>query len=308
MDEFFLGIDVGGTNVKVGLVKADGTLVSKQKFPTSGLREGDNIVEKFIQLVGECLEKYPEVQKVGIGIPGLLNRKRKSTVDLANLPELNDVKLHKLLTRTFEGKEFFMENDANAAALGEYHFSGRKMPSSFIFITLGTGIGGAAIIRKKLFIGGRGNSMEIGHIMSGSEASLENLIGKEGLVQMTRELLKTTRSRSLLTDNPDLDADSVEDAARQGDVLAQQVFAQVGTILGEGLVSVIRLLDVNNIVVGGGVSKVFEHVRPNMEAVLYKFLPAYYTDKMSIQLAVLGNNAGIVGAASLCVKKAKKKK
>ena len=200
-----------------------------------------------------------------------------------------------------------MENDANAAALGEYYFSGRSMPSSFIFITLGTGIGGAAIIRKKLFIGGRGNSMEIGHIMFGSEGSLENRIGKEGLVQMTRELLKTSKINSLLTDNPDLDADAIEDAARQGDVLAQQVFARVGTILGEGLVSVIRLLDINNIVVGGGVSKVFEHVRPNMEAVLYKFLTPYYTDKMNIQLAVLGNNAGIIGAASLCVKREKKK-
>ena len=308
MDEFFLGIDVGGTNVKVGLVKADGTLVSKQKFPTSELRREGKIVEKFIQLVGDCLNKYPEVQKVGIGIPGLLSRKRKSTVDLANLPEFNDVKLHKLLRNTFEGKEFFLENDANAAALGEYYFSGRKMPSSFIFITLGTGIGGAVVIRKKLFTGGRGNSMEIGHIMANSEVSLENLIGKEGLVKMTRELLKTSTTNSLLTDNPDLDADAIEDAARQGDALAQQAFAQVGTLLGQGLVSVIRLLDVNNIVIGGGVSKVFEHVRPNMEAVLYQFLPPYYTDKMSIQLAVLGNNAGIVGAASLCVKKEKKEK
>jgi glucokinase len=305
MDEYFLGIDVGGTNVKVGLVKADGSLVSKQKFPTSDLREGNNFVEKFVQLVDTCLQKFPEVERVGIGIPGVLTRKRKSTIDLANLPEFNGVKLHRILTEAFEGKKFYMENDANAAALGEYYFSGRKLPSSFIFITLGTGIGGAAIIRKKLFKGGGGNSMEVGHIMAGNGKSLENLIGKEGIVQITRELLKTYKGETLLTDNPDLDADSVEDAARQGDALAQQVFNRVGTLLGEGLVSVVRLLDVNNIVVGGGVSKVFEHVRPNMEKALREYLPSYYTEKMNITLAVLGNNAGIIGAASLCLKKAR---
>ena len=304
MDEFFLGIDVGGTNVKAGLVKADGTLVSRQKFSTAELRESGQFLEKFVQLIGTLLAQSPDVRRVGIGVPGTLSRKRRTTIDLPNVPELSGVKLHKILSEAFDKVEFFLENDANAAALGEFYFSGQALPDDFIFITLGTGIGGAAVINGKLFKGGRGNSMEIGHIITGNGRLLEENIGKEGLVRMTRQRLQTYQGPSMLADSVELNADDVEDAARKGDALAQEVFGQVGSILGEGLVSAIRLLDANVILVGGGVSKVFEHVRPNLEQVLRQRLPAYYTQDLDIRLATLGNNAGIIGAASLCLSEA----
>ncbi|MBC7921882.1 MAG: ROK family protein [Ferruginibacter sp.] len=301
MEEYFLGIDVGGTNVKVGLVKADGALVSRQKFSTGELRAGGQFVEKFTRMIGSLLQQNPAVKKVGIGIPGTLSHKRRTTIDLPNLTELNGVKLHKILTQTFDGVDFFLENDAKAAALGEYHFSGQLLPDDLLFITLGTGVGGAAIIKGKLLMGGRGNGMEIGHIMTGNGRLLEDNIGKKGIVEMATAMLATYPGHSVLSNAPALNAEDVEDAARRNDPLATQVFARVGTILGEGLVSTIRLLDINTIVVGGGVSKVFEHVRPSLIEVLHRFLPPYYTDSLDIRLAVLGNNAGMVGAASLCL-------
>ncbi len=305
MDEFFLGIDVGGSNVKVGLVKSDGTLMSRQKFSTLEMRQGGKFVEKFLQLIDSLLKQYPQVRKVGIGLPGMLSRKRKSTITLANLPELDGIKLRQILEDAHSEVTFFLENDANAAALGEYHFSGQQMPDDFIFITLGTGVGGAAIINGKLFKGGRGNSMEVGHIMTGNRRLLEANIGKAGIAEMAAAMLKTHQGTSLLSGVPKLDSDAVEEAALKDDEVAKQVFSQVGVILGEGLVSVIRLLDVNMILIGGGVSKVFDHVRPGMEDVLHQFLPEYYTDTLDIRLAVLGNNAGIIGAASLCLEEEK---
>ncbi|MES2733660.1 MAG: ROK family protein [Bacteroidota bacterium] len=305
MDQFFLGIDVGGTNVKVGLVKGDGTLMSKQKFPTPDLRKGGQFVEKLTSLVESLLKQYPEVKKVGVGLPGLLSSKRKTAIAMANLPELNGVKLYKIFTEKFEGIKFYLENDAKAAAMGEYHFSGKNMPDSMLFITMGTGIGGAAIVNRKLMRGGKGNGMEIGHIMTGNGRLLEENIGKKGILEIATAMLKDYEGKSLLSGIAELDAEAIEDAARQGDELAQQVFGHVGTILGEGLVSTIRLLDIHTIVIGGGVSKVFNHVQPSLEKVLYKHLPTYYTDDLDIRLAVLGNNAGMIGAAALCLKEAK---
>ncbi|MGB3617906.1 MAG: ROK family protein [Catalinimonas sp.] len=299
--EHLLGIDVGGTNVKFGLVTASGQLLDKIKYPTHEMRENGGFVEHFLDALDDHLKQYREVKRVGIGLPGTLSRSRKRTLELPNLPELNGFKLRDALQDRFPKHKFFLENDANAAALGEFFFGKKKLPRDFIFITMGTGIGGAAVIDKRLFIGARGNGMEIGHIVAGNGRLIEQNIGKQGIRAIAVDKLEHHTAETHLRDVELLNSKSITRAAQMGDALALEVFRDVGVVLGEAMVSAIRILDIPTILIGGGVSDTFEFVRDRMWEVLRTHLTPYYLDELDIRLATLGNNAGIVGAASLCL-------
>lgn len=296
----FLGIDVGGTNIKCGIVTAGGEVINQEKFSTAELRESPNFVHSFLRLVKNLLHKFPDVRYVGIGIPGTLNKDRTRTIELPNIPEFNDVNIHEQLAKAFPDHVFSLENDANAAALGQYHFSSVKMPENFIFVTLGTGVGGAAIVDRHIFKGGDGNGMEIGHIMSEGGKRLEELIGKNGIYVMANEGLKRYKSESKLFGQDRISMRLMIESAIAGDELALEVFSRVGHLLGEALVSTIRILDIKNIFVGGGISASYDFVQSSMVKTLHNNLTPYYTEPLNIKKASLGNEAGLLGAASLC--------
>ena len=291
---------MGGTNVKCGIVTAKGEILYQVKYPTMELRESPSFTESFLQIVRDLLMKFPEVQYVGIGVPGTLNKARTHTVELPNIPEFNHVNLRERLEASFPNHFFSLENDANAAALGEYHFSAVLMPEDFVFVTLGTGVGGAAIVDRRIFIGGDGNSMEIGHIMSEGGKRLEELIGKNGIYEMANEGLKRYGDQSRLFGQERINMKLMIESATAGDPLALEVFSRVGHLLGEALVSIIRILDIKNIYVGGGISASYAFVEESMIQALQKNLTPYYIKALTINKASLGNEAGLLGAASLC--------
>ncbi len=297
--EQFIGIDVGGTNVKFGLVNSDGELLYKEKFKTKKVSEG-NFVENFSDILKDQLKRNPSVSKVGIGVPGTVSKDRLTTLELPNIPALEKVPFIRLLKERFSDVVFHVENDANAAALGEYYFSKGAMPDNFIFITLGTGVGGAAVIDGQIFKGGDGNGMEIGHIMSSNGKTIEDNIGKKGILGMALTTLEGYEGKSVLSEMNKLDPKKVVKAAHKSDYLALEIFKDVGRYLGEAIVSAVRLLDVKTIMIGGGVSETFEYVKESMNETIRKYLTPYYINKLDIRLATLGNNAGIIGAASLC--------
>jgi len=296
----FTGIDVGGSNVKFGLVDSTGRLLEKRKVPTKALRESGNTGEGLVAAIGDWLRQYPQVQHVGIGLPGMLSRNRRSLVEMVNIPELNNLDLVDRLEARHPGVTFHLENDANAAALGELYFSGRPMPESFLLVTLGTGIGSGAVINRRILTGGDGNALELGHIVAGNGRSVEQTIGKAGLIQMARNLLADHSGHSGLRHAAKLDDDVIIDAANGGDAVAQRVLGEYGRVLGQALVSAIFILDIKNIYIGGGVAKGFPHMEKGMHESLHQFLTPYYLSKLNINLAKLGNNAGILGAAALC--------
>lgn len=297
--EKFLGIDVGGTNVKFGCVSTTGELSNKKKFKTAELGEGGEFLPNFIQLIGKQIEKNGDIKKIGLGIPGTLTKDRRKILETPNVSQLNGLQLMDALEEAFPDKIFHLENDANAAALGELYFSPERLPDNFIFITLGTGIGGAAIIDREIFKGGEGNSMEVGHIISSHGNTIEQKIGKKGLVNMTFSELSRHTGASVLTDSFPLTSKLLEKAAEDGDELAIKVFTEMGVILGEALVSIIRILDIKTVVIGGGVADNYDNLVRSMHQSLDKFLTPYYLKDLHIKKASLGNNAGIIGAASL---------
>lgn len=296
----FTGIDVGGSNVKFGLVDPTGRLLEKQKVPTKTLRGSGNAGDGLISSIGEWLRKYPQVEHVGIGLPGMLSSDRRTLVEMVNIPELNNLALVDRLEALHPQVAFHLENDANAAALGEFYFSGRPMPDSFLLVTLGTGIGSGAVVNRRILTGGDGNALELGHVVAGNGRSVEQTIGKAGLIRMAKDMLAEHAGSSALRHETKLDDDAIIAAANGGDAVARRVLEQYGRVLGQALVSAIYILDIKNIYIGGGVAKGFAHMEKGMHESLNHFLTPYYLTRLNINLAKLGNNAGILGAAALC--------
>jgi len=298
----FFGIDIGGSNIKIGLVDSESGLSEKVKYPTSELRQKEDFVQGFSDILKKEFENHPEVEEIGIGVPGTISLDARSTLELPNLGDLGNTNLLERLESNHPGKHFHLDNDAHVAALGEYYFGKEKVPENYIFITLGTGVGGAAIIDHHVFRGGDGNPMELGHIMSQGGKTLETIIGKAGLQKMLNDMLKKNKSEILGKKVETWDTKQVLSAANEGDKVALKIFKRIGVLLGEALVSTIRLLDIKTIIVGGGISQSYSYVIGPMEKVLMKNLTPYYTSQLEIKKATLANEAGIVGAASLCFK------
>ena len=295
-----MGIDVGGTNVKIGIVDREGGMESKIKYATANLRESGDFVKGYLDILAGEFEKHPEVREVGMGIPGTISLDRSKCMEVVSIPALDGVELKKHLKDRFPDKEFYLENDANVAALGEYYFSGTKIPENYLFVTLGTGIGSAAIINKKIFIGGDGNGMELGHILSKNGKELEENIGKTGIMKRAHKLID--KKKTTLKNQKILSPKIIVNEALDGDKVSIKIFREVGELLGEGLVAAVRLLDIKTILIGGGLSAGFDLMKEKLNDTLEYNLTSYYTDDIVIKRAELGNDAGIIGAASLCSK------
>lgn len=297
----YLGIDIGGTNVKMGIVDADtGNITNFYSHETGSWRKSGRFVERLGDAIVLQLKENPQVKKVGIGVPGLISRDRNTLVEITAIPETNGIHIIPVLKERFPGYDFFLENDANAAALGEYYFGEEKLPEDYIFVTLGTGVGGAAIIDKLVFKGGGGNAMEPGHMPSENGKVLERIIGKNELLDMANEMRANYNGVTKLSADGSISTTGLVAAASEGDELALQIFDKVGSLLGDGLVSMIRILDITTVLIGGGLSASFEFIIPAINRQLHYWLTPYYVKTLDIRRATLANDAGLLGAASLC--------
>ncbi|CCH56441.1 ROK family protein [Fibrisoma limi BUZ 3] len=297
----YLGIDVGGTNVKMGIVEADtGKISNFYSHDTISWRQSGHFVERFGDAIALQLYANKSVKKVGIGLPGMLNRERTVPLEITAIPEINNVPMVDMLTKRFPGVDFFLENDANAAALGEYYFAEEKITENYIFITLGTGVGGAAIINKRIFTGGDGNAMEPGHIPSRNGRVLERNIGKKELLELATQRRAEYTGETQLPNDDSISTTGLVAAAAEGDELALQIWNEVGEMLGEGLAALIKILDIKQVLIGGGLSASYDYILPAVHKTLDYWLNPYYKNGLLIKRATLGNDAGLLGAASLC--------
>ncbi|NBA86729.1 ROK family protein [Emticicia sp. CRIBPO] len=297
----YLGIDVGGTNVKMGIVNAEsGNITNFYSHDTGSWRSSGHFIERLGDAIAVQLKENPEVQKVGIGVPGLITRDRLYLVEITAIPEIDGMAIIPQLRERFPNHEFFLENDANAAALGEYYFGEGEIPEDYIFVTLGTGVGGAAIIDKQVFKGGGGNAMEPGHMPSRNHKVLERNIGKNELLDLANSMRQEYKNVTKLPADGSISTTGLVAAASEGDDLALKIFDEVGTMLGDGLVSMIRILDITTILIGGGLSASFDYIMPAVTRQLEFWLTPYYLKTLDIKRATLANDAGLLGAASLC--------
>lgn len=305
-----IGIDIGGTSVKIGLFETSGELVDKWEVKTRGEDEGRYILEDVAASIKERLADkgiaMADVVGAGIGVPGpiLPDGYVEVCVNLG-WREKNPVKeLSALLGVPVRGG-----NDANVAALGEMWQGGGKGYTDIVMVTLGTGVGGGVIIGEKIIAGKHGLAGEIGHIHirdeetehcnCGGVGCVEQIASATGIAREARRKMAASDKPSALREFGDrVSAKNVLDAAKAGDELAMEVMEIVGHYLGLALAQVALTVDPEIFVIGGGVSKAGQF--------LIDLIDKHYAEYMVISqnravigLATLGNDAGIYGAARL---------
>ncbi|GJQ61501.1 MAG: sugar kinase [Melioribacteraceae bacterium] len=310
--KYAIGVDLGGTTVKLGIVSDKGKIVQKIALDTCALDGPEKVVKQIKKGIKELLgNNKRKIEGIGVGAPGLVILKKGTVENPPNLPGWGRVQLGKRLEKEFN-YPVFVENDANAAAVGEMIFGAGKKHDNFIMVTLGTGVGGGLILNKKVYRGETGAAGEIGHVSINREGRLcncgmpgciEAYAGNNHLVNIVNEQLPE-RTDSLLykwinDEEKVLDPKLIHEAAQQDDKFACEVITEFACNLGSGLASIINLLDVSTVIIGGGVAgfgdRLFDAVKDKIkERVLKPIAP-----RIKVKAARLKNEAGIKGASSL---------
>lgn len=307
----YVGIDVGGTSVKLGLFEGTGQLLFKWEIPTRQEESGKYILDDVAKSILETLKEknipFGEVKGAGLGVPGpvMPDGYVERCVNLG----WRDVNPALELSGKLSGLAVKIGNDANVAALGEMWQGGGKGYDDIIMVTLGTGVGGGVVIGQKMIAGKHGLGGEIGHIHirdeetescnCGGVGCVEQIASATGIAREARRLLGKTGKTSVLSQfGENVTAKDVLDAAKAGDELAVQVMETVGHYLGLALAQISMVTDPEVFVIGGGVSRAGQLLIDLLDRHYQKFTPIS-KNKAVIVLATLGNDAGIYGAARL---------
>jgi len=308
MSKYVFGVDVGGTTVKLGLFTLEGELLDKWEIPTrsenSGIHILPDVAESILKKAEEKKIEKSDIAGAGIGVPGPVDS--EGAVHCAVNLGWGEFNVEKELSK-MTGIPAKAGNDANVAALGEMWKGGGKGHKSLVAVTLGTGIGGGIIIDGKLLSGFTGAGGEIGHLHimdnepdkcgCGNHGCLEQYGSATGVVMLAERHLAKTGKPSMLRGR-ELSAKAVFDAVKCGDEMAIEIAEQFGEILGKGLAVIASIVNPEVFVIGGGVSKagtvLFDYIRPAFDRYVFKG-----SRSTEFVLAMLGNDAGIYGAAKL---------
>ncbi len=315
-----LGIDLGGTNIAAGIVDQNNKIIAKDRTPTGAERAGEAIISDMARLISSLLSKAnlktSDISSVGIASPGIANKKTGNIEYANNLPFLN-FPISDMLKSHIPFKNVLIENDANAAAYGEYVAGASRGSDSSVMITLGTGVGGGIIIDGKVYSGFNFAAGELGHIVieydgvpctCGRRGCWESYSSATALVRMTKEKInKCERDArfTIMSPNPDdtqsrITARTAFDAMRKGDSAAAEVVEMYINYLACGLANIINIFQPKILCIGGGICNEGEHLmNPLLPIVEQEQYSSTATAKTLIKIAELGNDAGIIGAASL---------
>src|SRR5215211_2656125 len=305
----FIGIDLGGTKMRVGVVDAEGEIVYETTAPSQGLPQGA-LLEALEHELRTAFETRPDVRAAGVGIPCTIDRERGVAIAAVNI-ELADVPIRDLLTERI-GLPVFIDNDANAAALAEHRFGAALGARNAVMLTIGTGIGGGLILDGRLYRGSTGAGAELGHTVIEAEGPrcqgncpnrgcVESLASGTALAREALAVAERVPDSGLarvLDGGANLEGREVTSAALAGDGAAKRVLELIGRRIGVALSSFANVFDPDVIVIGGGVSAAGELlVAPARDELAARALPPMI--RTPVAVAALGPDAGMIGAATL---------
>ena len=305
--------DLGGTHLRAATVDRKGKIQFRFKQHTPQVTDATAIVDAIVTAVRECEKQSAgkdQISAVSLVVPGTVKVEEGAVVTAPNLPCLDGFRLAAALTEQLH-LPAFLENDANAAAVGEMWQGAAVGCKTIICVTLGTGVGGGIILDGKLWRGVDGAAAEIGHMCvdpfggvactCGSRGCLEVFASATAIVRMTREA-SPRYPDSILHGRDDRTAEMIFDAGKQGDELALEIFRRMGVYLGIGLANLINILNPEMIVIGGGVVNGWDlfakHMHQQVEERAFPLLAA----RVKIVRAKCGDDAGLLGAARLALK------
>ena len=307
-----VGIDFGGTNIKVGLVDGRGRVIRTQVLPSAALSRPRAFVEgagRAVERLASSVGLRPsQLRGVGVGAPGPVDHERGIVHCLVNVPGWREVPLGRQLTQRL-GCRCRIDNDVNLWTLGEWRFGAGRGARHLVCVTLGTGVGGGLLFDGRLHRGAAGSAGEIGHTVvdprgrrcqCGARGCLEAQVGTAAILSLARRAIRRHPGplRELARDaggrmTPAL----VSRAAGRGDPAARQIWDEIGRWLGMGLASVVNLLSPDRMVIGGGVANAWRFFRPALMRTMRAQAMRVPMQALRVVRAQLGSRAGILGAA-----------
>lgn len=314
-DAAVVGIDLGGTNVRLALVSLSGEILARWERVTATMPTQDAMVSTLAQDLAVCSEeansRRVEIKGVGLGVPGRVLSREGRVAFSPNIPALNNFPLVARLEPLLKWP-VFLENDANLFTLGEHWLGAGVRDQHLLGITLGTGVGGGLILNGRIWQGDAGTTGEIGHITvepdgqkchCGNRGCLETLASAFWTVAWVKEQL-ALGAPSWLQDLYITDADAIQGetlvaAALNRDPLAQKAFERVGRSLGQAIAAVVHLLGLSRVIIGGRFARAWEVFQPSLSEELFHRLTLFPPEAVSVSPAVLGDDAGLLGAARL---------
>ncbi|MFH0990264.1 MAG: ROK family protein [bacterium] len=308
-----IGIDLGGTTIKGGLVAADGSILYQNKFPTLADQGPQSVISQIALSIRDVRDHANGaiIGGIGIGAPGVVDDEGVVKAP-PNFSDWDEVRLKTEIEKLFPGFPVGVENDANAAAIGEAKYGAGIHHPNFLFVIWGTGVGGGIILNHKIFRGPTGGAGEIGHISidhqgppcnCGNIGCVEAYVGQRYLSQRTAERLNEHPDSKLLEfvqgDASKIEPYYISQAAHDGDAFAREILIEAGTLLGVALAAVMNILDLRVSIIGGGISAAGDFVMQAVEDSVRAHVLKPLRNEIRVLPAQLGNTAGILGAAGL---------
>lgn len=311
---FTIGIDLGGTNIRAGLVDDAGRVHLVRRLETERGRGFDHVFERLVGLVGDLVAAagltLGDIRAIGFGVPGPMSRGAGVVFKAPNLPGWENIPLRARFTEAV-GLPVVLENDANAAALGEFIAGAGRDGGDLLLYTLGTGIGGGLVLGGRLWLGCFDTAAEVGHMLvqpngracpCGQKGCLERYASANAIGERAAEALASGEASALRAAwqaGGRVTSREVGEAARRGDALAQRVWDEACYYLAFASVTIQHVVNVRRIVLGGGLiqagAQLLEPVRRHFDALAWRIAP----DRPTIELAQLGDDAGVIGAAEV---------
>ncbi|MBS3917676.1 MAG: ROK family protein [Deltaproteobacteria bacterium] len=318
MEQYLVGVDAGGTNIRMGIVTPDGRIFKKTQYPMDMSRGSLAMMDELASRIqGVIQEGTPGVLseiRIGIGVAGPIDMRRDVLVAPPNLPGLHEFRLREFFQEKFS-LPIAIENDANAFTLGEGWKGAARGCRHYIGITLGTGVGGGIVVAGKILHGADGMGGEVGHMVlnpegplcgCGGRGCLEVYASGSGIRRMVLEAIKKGEGKETLKRNrgdlQKITSEEVFEAAQEGDETALNVFNEMGGYLGLGLVNLVNLFNPEKIVIGGKVSRAWDYFIRSATEVVHQRAMKGQRGKVEIVRAECGDDAGILGAAYAALK------
>lgn len=317
MEKTAIGVDIGGTSIKIGIVKHNGDILHKWEIPTDQQGTSATIVDDICSSIEEKLDergwKLGDVEGIGVGAPGFIDGETGYVYQAVNIAGWRDVDLKGLFEKR-TGLSIRVENDANAAALGENWSGAGNGSRNMVAITLGTGVGCGIIINGKIVDGVNGTAGEIGHITidpdgipcnCGRRGCVETITSATGIARQALQVIEKDPTGPLalrFQKAGDITSKDVFSLAAEGDADSQNIVERTTDVLGTVLAGVAAVINPSCIVIGGGVSKAGDRLLEPMKHAFNKYALPRLAEACEIKIARLGNDAGLIGAASLVFK------
>ena len=308
-----IGVDFGGTFVKLARVDERGKIGARASFATAGLQGVPGWIDEVERQARALLKDLPtdtEWAGVGVGVPGFVDYAKGFVYDLTNVPGWTAVPLAELLAKRF-GKPVRVDNDVNAMAVGECTYGAGQAYQHAVFLTLGTGVGGGLVLNKTLYRGAYSMAGEIGHVsidMNGVQSPMgkggvEQYVGNRRIVERALKALAAGRPSTILEraggKREAVTPKVICEAAEGGDELAREIFDFVADCLATMMASVAYLLQPQAFIIGGGVAAAGPVLFDPLRKHLNERLTPYFAERLVIKRAELGNDAGVIGSATL---------